>query len=365
MRSVCIILIVCISFRNLTLGSAENITHANTTRLCRNNCKLSSVPFQQPFLLPSNCGSVSSFYGCSVEIDVNYTRHTVTVTFSGHTEDSTEMYLVDYNHSVDIALNLAFYRNIFTSTVIFTCLTQDYCTDQYTSIVVQQLIDSESILYKLLPIYLDKSLDNRTITCINTTNDEIPCYGGYCESITEEIVSDWSFHECGYPSELSVLSTTELTSLTAFFVKYEPENSATDHVNNTRMTLLCNVDLCNSQETRNQGKVILEEYNQAAFDFIKNDTVTTTREPFLSTTTLRTTTLQITTLQTTCTTSISSSSSFISTLLTNQSTTDESIITSSESPPFMLNNGDFENQKGIRLFFYLCNLRETSTESHL
>jgi hypothetical protein len=199
---------------------------------------------------------------------------------------------------------------------------------------------------------LDKSLDNRTITCINTTNDEIPCYGGYCESITEEIVSEWSFHECRYPSESSVLSTTELTSLTAFFVKYEPENSATDHVNNTRMTLLCNVDLCNSQETRNQGKVILEQYNQAALNFVKNDNFTTTLEPLLSTTTSQTTTLL-----TKITTSISSSSSFISTFLTNQSTTDESIITSRESLPFMSNNGDFENQKGIRLFF-ICTIFE-------
>ena len=328
MRSVCIILIVCISLRNLTLGSAENITHTNTTRLCRNNCKLSSIPFQQSFSLPSNCGSVSSFYGCRVEIDVNYTRHTVTVTFSGHKEDSIEMYLFDYNYSVDEALNLAFYRNIFTSTVIFTCLTQDYCTDEYTSVVIQRLINSESVLYKLLPIYLDKSLDNRTITCMNTTNDEIPCYGGYCESITEEIVPWWSYHECGYPSELSALSTTELTSLTAFFVKYEPEMAANDHVNNNKMTLLCNVDLCNSPETRNRGKLILDEYNLAAFDFVKNDTVTTTTEP-LSSTTIS---------QTTITTSIYSSSSqelftaissssFTSAFLTTQSPIGKSVIT--------------------------------------
>ena len=281
----CIMLVAYISLQNLPFASAANITHANTTRLCRNECTMSAVSIQRPFLLSSNCGSMCSFYGCRVEIKVNYTGNSVNVKFSGHTEDSNEMYLVDYDYFIDEALNLAFYRDLFTTTVIFTCLTQDYCTDEYASIVVQRLIDSKSILYELLPIYLDKSLENRTITCINTTNDEIPCYGGYCESITQETVTTWSHHACGYPSELSVLSTTELTSLTAFFFKYEPENEISEHINDNKMTLLCNVDLCNSVETRELGKLILDRYNEAAFNFTKNDATSNTSPLLPSTTT--------------------------------------------------------------------------------
>jgi hypothetical protein len=227
---------------------------------------------------------VLPFYGCRVEINIDYTRRNVNVIFSGHMEDSIEMYLVDYDYLIDEALNLAFYRNIFRSIVIFTCLTEDYCTDKYASIVIQRLIDSESILYELLPIYLDKSLENRTITCVNTSNDEVPCYGGFCESITQETVSWWSYHDCGYPSESSALSTTELTSLTAFFFKFEPENPNNDQITDNKMTLLCNVNLCNSQETRNLGKIILDRYNRAAFDLTENGTAPTTLVPLPSTT---------------------------------------------------------------------------------
>jgi hypothetical protein len=293
---------------------------------------MSAVSIQRPFSIPSNCGSMSSFYGCRVEIKVNYTHNTVNVKFSGHTEDSIEMYLVDYDYSIDEALDLAFYRDIFTTTVIFTCLTQDYCTDEYASVVVQRLIDSKSILYELLPIYLDKSLENRTITCINTTNDEIPCYGGFCESITQETVTTWSHHACGYPSELSVLSTTELTSLTAFFFKYEPENQVTEHVNDNKMTLLCNVDLCNSVETRGLGKLILDRYNEAAFNFSKNDATSTT--PPLSPST--TTTATYTTIETV------------------QPTTGKSHTILIECSLSMLNNDDFQKELN-------CVDRETSS----
>ncbi|CAF4021725.1 unnamed protein product [Rotaria magnacalcarata] len=211
-----------------------------------------------------------------VEIEVNYTGSTVNLKFSGHMEDSKEMYLVDYDYSIREELNLAFYRNIFTTKVTYICLIQDTCTNEYVSLVVQRLINSKSILYELLPIYLGTSLGNRTITCVNTTNDEIPCYGGYCERITEEIVPWWVYADCRYPSESSVFSTVELTSLTAFFYKFVPENSATNHENYNKMTLLCNVDLCNNLETSNRGKFIIDEYNQAAFDFPVNDTLVTT-----------------------------------------------------------------------------------------
>jgi hypothetical protein len=335
MRLQCIILVVCISLQDLIFGNAEIITHANTTRLCRNECEMSSISFQRLFSIATNCGSVSSFYGCRIEIDVNYTRHTVHVKFSGYMEDSIEMYLVDYDYSIDEALNLAFYRNLFRSTVIFTCLTQDYCTDEYASIVIQRLIDSESILYELLPIYLDKSLENRTITCVNTMNDEVECYGGYCESLTYEVAS-WSYHDCRYPSESSVLSTTELTSLTAFFIEFEPENQLTEHINDNKMTLLCNVDLCNSPETRNLSALILDRYNTAAFDFSKNDTASTTLAPLPSTTTLYSSISQesstgtessIVTEFSTVTElfTITDSSSFNSTTITNQPSTGKSL----------------------------------------
>ncbi|CAF3777584.1 unnamed protein product [Adineta steineri] len=324
MRLMWIVVIGYLYLRNFSFGHAENTTHANTTRLCRNNCKLSSVAFQPSFTLPSDCGSISAFYGCRVEINVNYTRHTFAVTFSGYTENSIEMFEVDYDYFVDEGLNLHFYRNLFDSTVIFTCLTDDHCTDEYASIVIQRLIDSESILYELLPLYLDKSLANRTITCVNDTNDEVPCYGGYCESMIQETITDWSFHDCVYPAESIVLSTTELTSLTAFFFQYEPENPSIEQVNDHKMVLLCNVDLCNSMETRNRGKLILDRYNEAAFSIFKSNTTTTTMTSLSSTTT--------TIPQTTSPTSIYSSSSpglFTSAALTTSST-DENILSSSK-----------------------------------
>ncbi|CAF0830414.1 unnamed protein product [Adineta ricciae] len=281
-----IILIIYIFSQNFIGGNAQNMTHANTTRLCRNNCKMPSLSFQQSVSIPSNCGSVSSFYGCRVTIDVNYTRRTYSISFSAYEEDTFEMTSVDYDYSVDEALYLMFYRRIFTNTLIFTCLTDDYCADKYVSVVVQQLIDSESILQELLPLYLVNSTDNRTITCKNGTVDEIECYGGFCESITDG-TTIWAHHSCNYPSELSVLSTVELTSIMAFFNRYQPENLDSNHINNDRVTLLCNVDLCNSVETRNRGNLILDRYNLAAFGFIKNDTTiaTTTIEMIPSTTT--------------------------------------------------------------------------------
>ncbi|CAF1068949.1 unnamed protein product [Adineta steineri] len=335
MRLTWIVVIGYLYLRNFILGQAENTTHANTTRLCRNNCRLSSVAFQPSFTLPSDCGSISAFYGCRVEINVNYTRHTFAVTFSGYTENSIEMFEVDYDYFVDEGLNLHFYRNLFDSTVIFTCLTDDQCTDEYASIVIQRLIDSESILYELLPLYLDKSLVNRTITCVNDTNDEVLCYGGYCESMVQETITDWSFHDCVYPAESIVLSTTELTSLTAFFFQYEPENPSTEQVNDHKMVLLCNVDLCNSMETRNRGKLILDRYNEAAFSIFKSNTTTTT---MTSSSSLSSTTTTI--VQTTNPTSIysssspelftaTSSSSFTSAALTTSST-DENILSSSK-----------------------------------
>jgi hypothetical protein len=290
-----------------------------------------------------------SFYGCRVEIEVDYTLHDVNVKFSGHMEDSIEMYLVDYDYSIDEALNLAFYRNIFRSTVIFTCLTQDYCTDKYASIVVQRLIDSASILYELLPIYLDKSLENRTITCVNTSNDEVPCYGGYCESITQESVSWWFYHDCGYPSQSSALSTTELTSLTAFFIEFEPENQPNNQITDNRMTLLCNVDLCNSLETRNLSNLILDRYNRAAFDFTKNDTTPTTLVSLSSTTaTLQTTSQKPSTG--TC------SSSFSSTLPQNQLSPGKSSTMLSELRLYMSNNEKISKSTGHKDLFCLRHL---------
>ncbi|UJR32457.1 hypothetical protein I4U23_019919 [Adineta vaga] len=345
-RLVCTILTLCIFLQNLADGNAENITHANTTRLCRNNCKMSSISFKQLFSLPSNCGSISSFYGCRVEIDVNYTRQTYTVSFSAYKEDDFDMFLVDYDYLVDEALYLTFYRNLFTNTVIFTCLTDDYCADSYVSIVVQQLIDSELILYELLPLYLINSIDNRTITCMNGTVDEMPCYGGFCESITQETVT-WSHHTCDYPGELSVLTSVELTSLTTFFLKYEPENPITEHINDNKMTLICNVDLCNSQETRNRGKLILDRYNLAAFDFIRNDTTNTTTK---TTTTMTTETLSTTTttpsiysstsqeISTSTATATRSSLSSTTIFSTTQSSPDETSITSNCHQPDISDN---------------------------
>ncbi|CAF1186396.1 unnamed protein product [Adineta ricciae] len=147
-------------------------------------------------------------------------------------------------------------------------------------------IDMTIAQIKLLPLYLVSSMDNRTITCKNGTVDEMECYGGFCESITDGTTT-WAHHSCNYPGELSVLSTVELTSITAFFNRYQPENPDSDHINNDKLTLLCNVDLCNSVETRNRGKLILDRYNLAAFDLIKNGTsiTATTIEMIPSTTT--------------------------------------------------------------------------------
>ena len=278
---------------NFCPNSVNAVGHANTTRLCRHNCRLSSLPFSSTFVVPSQCGQLNSFYGCRVEIEINYTRHSFNIHFTAYTEQSFEMLQVDYDYSVDLALDLAFYRNIFTTTVIFTCLTEDQCTDEYVSIAVKQLIDSESILHELLPIYLDRSLDNRTITCQNTIKDDISCYGGYCKSISIEKDTLWSFEDCEYPSELSVLSSTELTSLTAFFIAFEPENQDDDQVNTKRITLICNVDFCNGEETMEKGKSILNRFNQAAFNFHPNQTttITTSSQPSkTSTTSLSTTT---------------------------------------------------------------------------
>ncbi|CAF1089417.1 unnamed protein product [Adineta steineri] len=103
--------------------------------------------------------------------------------------------------------------------------------------------------------------------------------------MVQETITDWSFHDCVYPAESIVLSTTELTSLTAFFFQYEPENPSTEQVNDHKMVLLCNVDLCNSMETRNRGKLILDRYNEAAFSIFKSNTTTTTITSLSSTTT--------------------------------------------------------------------------------
>jgi hypothetical protein len=269
---------------------------------------------------------------------------------------------------IEEALDLAFYRNIFTSTVIFTCLTHDHCTDEYTSVVVQRLIDSGTILYELLPLYLDKSLENRTITCLNTSNDEIPCYGGFCQSITQETISWWSYHDCEYPSELSALSSTELTSLTAFFFKFEPENQLNDQVNDNKMTLLCNVDFCNGIETRKLAKLSLDRYNLAVFNFTMNSTTSTTLIPLTSTTvcpTTHTTASQTTnakTSQSKNTTTVYGSSSqesptttFSSTLActieANQVSTGKSLTMLIECSLSMLNSDDFQKPIGIKAVF--------------
>ncbi|CAF1069813.1 unnamed protein product [Adineta steineri] len=117
------------------------------------------------------------------------------------------------------------------------------------------------------------------------STDKKPKDGGYINaSYIHETITDWSFHDCVYPAESIVLSTTELTSLTAFFFQYEPENPSTEQVNDHKMVLLCNVDLCNSMETRNRGKLILDRYNEAAFSIFKSNTTTTTMTSLSSTT---------------------------------------------------------------------------------
>ena len=140
-------------------------------------------------------------------------------------------------------------------------------------LLIQRLTHSESIAYELLPLYLDRSHENHTITCSNTTGNEISCYGGYCKSISQKPVASWFSHDCGDPSESSVLSSKELISLTAFFFKFEPANPDENQVNDNKMTLLCNVNSYNSLQTRNKGKLILDEYNRAAFDFVQNNVI--------------------------------------------------------------------------------------------
>lgn len=292
------ILILCIL--SIFVSDSQSV---NTTRLCRHECNVSNTSFssQSSSNISSSCGEILLFYACRVTIRIDYTNKKLDVSFYGYDENSLEMYYVDYDYAIDQALEIAFYRNIYLNTVTFTCLTDDLCTDEYTSLVIQRLIDSESILYELLPIFLEKSIENRTIVCVNGSNDEIECFGGYCESMTQASVTTWSYHDCVYPSELSVLSTVELTSLTGYYLKYEPENPTNDQINDEKLTLICNVDLCNSVETRQRGAVIMARYNRAAFSF--DNIYNTTMEP---TSTLSTTTRDLQT------TTISSSMSTIS-----------------------------------------------------
>ena len=80
----------------------------------------------------------------------------------------------------------------------------------------------------------------------------------------------------GFPSELSVLSSTELTSLTAFFIEFEPENPTEDQVNMERIRLICNIDFCNGEEMMEKDKSIIGRFSRAAFNFQSAQTTTTT-----------------------------------------------------------------------------------------
>lgn len=261
----------CIILTEERLINEYHLIHGATTRLCRSGCRISSIGFDQPFAIPPNCGVVDHFYACQVIIDMNYTRDTFAVNFVAYQEDEIEMYFVDYNFSIDQALYLRFYRGLTENNLIFTCLTEHHCADHYTSEVVPQLISHGSILNQLLPILFDTSLKNQTFDCWNNSDETVPCYGGYCESLTEDI-SEWSFHDCRYPAESSALSAMELTGLTGIFFHFEPENLENEQVNNVRLTLLCNIGMCNSPETRNRIREILDRFNQAAFNFTTSAT---------------------------------------------------------------------------------------------
>ena len=159
------------------------------------------------------------------------------------------MHLVDYNYSINEPFELDYSTEIFSLPKLFLpVIYQTMVQMNMRYLLIQRLTHSESIAYEILPLYLDRSHENRTITCLNTTGNEISCYGGYCKSISQVTVTSWFSHNCGYPSESSVLSSKELTSLTAFFFKFEPANPEENQVIDNKMTLLCNVNSYNSSQ---------------------------------------------------------------------------------------------------------------------
>jgi hypothetical protein len=256
------------------IHTTKSTTDKNTTRLCRDKCSITALAFDQTSSFSSisdACGTVSFFYACRVTININNSLRKVDVGFSGHDENSVEMSTVNFEYAVETALNHAFYRDDSTYSIIFTCLTFNQCADEYTRVILPHISEDLTILSQLPPIFLISSTNERNFTCVDKEDVDVPCNNsGFCESITQDITPWWIYRNCRYPSASSVFTATELTGVIAIFDEFEPQNQSTDHVNDKRLTLLCNVDLCNSREMVARATLILDEYNQAAFELAKN-----------------------------------------------------------------------------------------------
>ncbi|CAF1659917.1 unnamed protein product, partial [Didymodactylos carnosus] len=127
--------------------------------------------------------------------------------------------------------------------------------------MLPRLIQNERILDRLIPLFYDQTLENRTIDCYSTAEYPNPCYGGYCLAFTQSSNTNGVYKDCVYPTAGQFAANYSTYSSFVFRVYPTPSVDDSGPIEDTIVRLQCNRDNCNKREMMDQAQAIVDEYN--------------------------------------------------------------------------------------------------------
>ncbi|CAF1036280.1 unnamed protein product [Adineta steineri] len=199
----------------------------------------------QPFILPSNCSSITA-NRCSVKLIFWYNHKNYSVTFTGES-----LYIANAGDNKQSMMIETAKNNFFSYDIHHVCKETDNCArnfaEQKIIQMTQRSYNVSSIYFDLQRLLHDKFASSENLACFDINDDvhqcTVPGMSGSCQ-----IIDDLIKHK--FYRRLCLYNTRESASIHIY-----------DSGNFAMMTIKCNRMLCNGPLTIAAVRKVLQHHN--------------------------------------------------------------------------------------------------------